>query len=255
MNQVKKAIIMAAGTGQRMHPVTLETPKPLVMVNGVRIIDTVIKGLRANGICEIYIVTGYKKEKFQCLEKEYSGVRLIENPYYDKCNNISSLYMARDLIEEAMILDGDQLIYNHKVLDPEFERSCYNCIWTDTRTDEWLLTAENSIITHCSRIGGQSGWQLFGISRWSREDGRKLKRHLEIEFEEKKNRQIYWDDIALFCYPKEYKLGIRKMQQGDVIEVDSLRELAMLDKTYADIYRKTVLQERTGNEKETMDTD
>ena len=45
---VKRAIIMAAGTGNRMHPLTLTTPKPLVKVNGVRMIDTVVDGLRSN---------------------------------------------------------------------------------------------------------------------------------------------------------------------------------------------------------------
>ena len=53
MHNVKRAIIMAAGFGQRMQPITLETPKPLVKVNGVRMIDTVIQGLHQMGITEI----------------------------------------------------------------------------------------------------------------------------------------------------------------------------------------------------------
>lgn len=232
MHQVKRAIIMAAGTGSRMRPVTLETPKPMVKVNGERMIDTVIRGLHENGIKEIYIVVGYLKEQFQCLEKEYDGVKIIENPYYDTCNNISSLYVARDYIEEAIILDGDQIIYNTKILSPEFERSGYNAVWTEQETDEWLMTVENGIVTSCSRNGGTKGWQLFSISRWSAEDGKKLKHHLEVEFEEKKNRQIYWDDVAMFCYPKEYELGIRQMQYGDIVEVDNLEELMELDASY-----------------------
>lgn len=232
MNQVKRAIIMAAGEGKRMRPITLKTPKPLVSVKGSRMIDTVIKGLHMNDISEIYIVVGYQKEKFRYLEKEYPGVILLENSCYSTCNNISSLYEARNYIEEAIILDGDQVIHNPKALEPNFERSGYNCIWTDKETDEWLLTVENNVVTHCSRNGGSCGWQLFSISRWSKEDGRKLKRHIEIEFEEKKNRQIFWDDVPLFCYPEEYRLGVHGMQDGDVIEFDSLEELAMFDKKY-----------------------
>ena len=62
--------------------------------------------------------------------------------------------------------------------------------------------------------------------------GKKLKRHLEIEFEQKKNRQIYWDDVAMFCYPEEYQLGIRPMNKDDIIEVDNLSELIALDASY-----------------------
>ena len=92
MHEVKRAIIMAAGLGNRMRPVTLTTPKPLVRVNGKRMIDTVIAGLHDNGITEIYIVAGYLKEQFYELENEYPGVTIIENPYYESCNNISSLF-------------------------------------------------------------------------------------------------------------------------------------------------------------------
>lgn len=232
MHRVERAVIMAAGQGNRMHPVTLTTPKPLVEVNGVRLIDTVIQGLRQNGICEIYVVVGYLKEKFAGLGQEYPGLVLIENPYFDTCNNISSLYVARDHIEEAIILDGDQIIYNPEILAPEFERSGYNSVWMDGETSEWLQTIEDGIVTSCSRTGGRGGWQLYSISRWTAEDGKRLKHHLEVEFEQKQNRQIYWDDVAMFCYPDEYRLGIRPMDRGDVIEVDDLSELAALDSSY-----------------------
>lgn len=232
MHRVERAVIMAAGQGNRMHPVTLTTPKPLVEVNGVRLIDTVIQGLRQNGICEIYVVVGYLKEKFAGLGQEYPGLVLIENPYFDTCNNISSLYVARDHIEEAIILDGDQIIYNPEILAPEFERSGYNSVWMDGETSEWLQTIEDGIVVSCSRTGGRGGWQLYSISRWTAEDGKRLKHHLEVEFEQKQNRQIYWDDVAMFCYPDEYRLGIRPMDRGDVIEVDDLSELAALDSSY-----------------------
>ena len=235
MHQVERAIIMAAGLGNRMHPLTLETPKPLIRVNGTRMIDTVIQALRENEITEIYVVVGHLIEQFQPLEEQYPGLKLIENPYYNTCNNISSLYVARDHIENAIILDGDQIIRNPAILSREFVRSGYNCIWTDENTEEWLLTVEDDLVTHCSRTGGKGGWQLFSVSRWTAEDGRKLKKHLEMEFTQKQNRQIYWDDVAMFCYPQEYRLGIRPMNREDMIEIDNLSELITVDSSYASV--------------------
>ena len=228
---VKRAIIMAAGVGRRLQPLTFETPKPLIRVNGVRMIDTVVEGLHKNGITEIYVVVGYLKEQFQKWASGLSGVKLLENPYYDTCNNISSLYMARNYLGECMILDGDQIIYNPEILDPNFILSGYNAVWCEGKTSEWLMEVDNGVVKSCSRNGGAHGWQLYSISRWTDEDGARLCTHLEYEFE-RGNRQIYWDDVAMFCHFQDYRLGIREMQKGDVIEIDDLDDLISIDHSY-----------------------
>ncbi|MBO5987530.1 MAG: phosphocholine cytidylyltransferase family protein [Lachnospiraceae bacterium] len=230
---VKRAVIMAAGLGKRLQPVTFTTPKPLVRVGGVRMIDTILKGLLENGIREIYVVVGHLKEQFEDLKADYPEVTLIENPWYDSCNNISSLYVAREHLEDCMILDGDQIVRDPKVLSTEFAHSGYNAIWCEGETDEWLMQAEGPelFVTSCSRNGGSRGWQLFSISRWSEEDGKKLSELVEKEFEAG-NRQIYWDDVPMFVHPKEFRLAVFPMQRGDVTEVDNLSELQDLDPSY-----------------------
>ena len=230
---------MAAGEGRRMYPLTKSVPKPLIEVKGVRMIDTVIEALHINGIWEIYVVTGYRKEDFLSLPRQYPGLKLIENPDYAGTNNISSLYAARAHLENAMILDADQIIHNPDVLSPVFERSGYNAVWNEEPTREWLMQVnDEGIVTSCSRDGGRIGWQLYSISRWNEQDGRKLSRLLELEYVAKGRRDIYWDDVAMFCHPEEFTLGIRPMKRTDVVEIDSLEELARADGRYTDYVRR-----------------
>ena len=171
-------------------------------------------------------------DKFEAWKEKYPYIHLINNPYYATCNNIASLYVARDYIEDAIILDGDQIIYNSKILNPYFERSGYNSVWVNENTTEWLQQTEDDVVVECSRTGGRRGWQLYSISRWTKSDGKKLKKHLEQEFEENKDYDIYWDDIALFKHKEEYQLGIYPMNESDVIEIDNVIELSNVDTSY-----------------------
>ena len=72
------------------------------------------------------------------------------------------------------------------------------------------------------------------MSFWSSEDGQKLKKHLEQDYPAKKD--IYWDDVALFCHPADYTLGIRPISREALWEIDSVEELCAVDPTYREEY-------------------
>ena len=92
--RVKRAVFIAAGFGTRLVPVTLNTPKPLVRVNGKRIIDGLIDACLSAGIKEIYIVRGYLAEQFDQLLYKYPMIKFLENPSYNESNNSSSAVCA-----------------------------------------------------------------------------------------------------------------------------------------------------------------
>ena len=77
--RVRKAVVMAAGFGSRMMPATSDRPKPLVTVNGIRILDTLLDALVRVGIEDITIVRGYKKERFDELLGKYPFLKLVDN--------------------------------------------------------------------------------------------------------------------------------------------------------------------------------
>lgn len=225
MSKIKRAIIMAAGQGTRLRPITDTTPKPLIKVNGVPIIETIIDALHKNEVYEIYIVVGYLKEQFEYLTEKYS-INLIHNPDYNSCNNISSLYAAKDYISDTFIIDGDQIIKNSEVFNTDYNMSGYSAVWTDSFTDEWLMTVnDNGIVVSCNKEGGCNGWKLYSVSRWGKEDGLKLKKYLETEFYEKKNTGIYWDELAMFIYSDSFNLGVYRINENDIVEIDTVEDL------------------------------
>ena len=114
--RVKRAIFIAAGFGSRLVPITLNTPKPLVRVHGVRIIDSLLDAVSAAGIEEVWLVRSYLGEQFDQLLYKYPNIRFIENPLYNDANNISSMVAARDLLQNAYVLEADLLLYNPKLI-------------------------------------------------------------------------------------------------------------------------------------------
>ena len=220
----KRAIILAAGVGSRLLPLSNTTPKPLIKVHGVPMIETMIDGFIQNRINEIYIVVGHLSGQFGYLLKKYKPhITLVDNPNYMNHNNVSSLYFAREHINNAVICDGDMVLKNPKILQPNFEFSGYLCMWVG-ETNEWLqFVDDGDFVQNTSDIGGKNGWQLFSVSFWSQPDGKKLKAHLEELYY--KNTHIFWDHIPLFLKKDEYRLRIRRINHGDIIEIDTVGEL------------------------------
>ena len=225
MYTASRAIILAAGIGSRLLPLSVTTPKPLIKVHGVPMIETMIDGFIKNNIKEIFIVVGHLSEQFDYLICKYKPyIKFVDNPNYMNHNNISSLYFARSFIKNAVICDGDMVLRNPTILQPDFEFSGYLSTWAD-ETREWLQSVDsNDFVKETSDRGGKNGWQLFSVSFWNEPDGERLKAHLEELYDE--NPHIFWDHIPLFLKKDEYKLRIRRINTGDLIEIDTALELS-----------------------------
>lgn len=231
MADMKRAIIIAAGEGKRLRPVTLEIPKPLIKVNGKRMIDTGIEALRANGIREIYIVVGYKKELFYEIYGNVPDIHLIENPDYLNGNNITSMYYARQYLPEAFVLEADIMISNPGIFNREIERSGYMAMWMEP-VQEWLIKVKGKRILGYEKDGGGTGYQLMGISMWNAEDGARLAEDIRHAVEVDKNREIYWDEVALGLVRNRYYLEVKEIKRNDICEIDTFEELTMMDASY-----------------------
>ena len=228
--KVRRAVFFAAGFGSRMAPVTLNTPKPLVRVNGRRIIDGLIDSVLAAGINEIYIVRGYLSEQFDVLLNKYPMIKFIENTLYNTENNISSAMCARHLLENAYVLEADLLIDNPGIIRGYHYSS--NFLGIKKRdSDDWCFTVENGIITS-QTIGGHDCYQEVGISYWDQADGKKLSEHIKAVYDMPGGRERYWDQVPFSFFPEEYRVGIRECFDEDIVEIDTFEELKAIDRSY-----------------------
>ena len=228
--RVKRAVFIAAGFGSRLVPITLNTPKPLVRVNGTRIIDTLIDACLGAGIDEIYVVRGYLAEQFDQLLYKYPMIKFLENPSYNEANNISSAIVARYLFSSAYIFEADLLLREPKLIKKYMYASNFLGIRKD-RTDDWCFTVKNREIVS-QRIGGIDSYQEVGISFWSEEDGLRLAEHLKQAYEMPGGKELFWDKVPMEIFKKQYHVEIRECNDGDVTEIDTFSELKALDSSY-----------------------
>lgn len=228
--RVKKAIFMAAGFGSRMVPVTLNTPKPLILVHGKRIIETLLDAVIEAGITDITIVRGYLGEQFDVLLKKYPMIKFIENPIYNEANNISSAYVIKDLLANAYVLESDLVLYNNDIIRKYEYSSNYTGMKVDM-TDDWCFETKKGIITKV-KVGGKDVHHMFGISYWSKEDAQKMSVDIDEVFHSPGGKEKYWDEVSLKECIDHYQIMVRPVEKGDVIEIDTYNELKQIDPIY-----------------------
>ena len=228
--RVKKAVFLAAGFGSRLVPVTLNTPQPLVRVNGKRLIDGLIDAVLALGITDITIVRGYLGEQFDQLLYKYPMIRFLENPIYNESNNISSALVARFGLANAYVLESDLLIKNPSILRKYHYESDLLGI-PKARSDDWCFMLKNGFIAE-EKFGGLNCYQMVGISYWNAQDGAKLSADLKEAYEQSGGKERYWEQVPLCVFKDKYQVGILPCTQEDIVEIDTFRELKQIDKAY-----------------------
>jgi len=112
---IRKAVIVAAGLSSRLYPLTANCPKSLLSLGGESLLARSVRLLRSNGIADVAVVVGYRAQMIR--DAVGNEVKCIPNPFYMHCNNMGSLWMAKDFVgaDPFVYLHGD-LIYGDTML-------------------------------------------------------------------------------------------------------------------------------------------
>ena len=233
------AIIMAAGTSSRFVPLCWERPKGLLEVKGEILIERQIKQLKAAGVDDITIVTGYMADKFNYLKDKF-GVSLVYNQDYARYNNTSTLMCVLDKLGDTWICSSDNY-FTENVFDEHPACSQYSAEYADGETDEYCLTCDKDDNIINVTVGGANAWYMIGHVFFSKGFSDAFMKILIEEYKNEETRQGYWEDVYIRHLKELPLMKIRKFQPGIINEFDSLEDLRLFDKSYVDNTRSKVI--------------
>lgn len=218
----KRAIILAAGFGMRMVPINMETPKALLEIHNECLIERIIRQLHEVEIFEIYIVVGFKKEQFEYLIDEY-GVELVVNPDYSSKNNLYSMKLVAEHMEDAYIIPSD--IWCEKNLFRKHE--LYSWYMVNDSMDDDSTVRVNRKLELKKTDQFSSGNGMIGISYILKQDSKYVRQKIYELCVDGKNGDAFWEE-ALYRNDGMF-LRARIVHSADVVEINTYEDLRELD--------------------------
>ena len=217
-----KAIILAAGTGSRLYPLTKEMPKGLLDIEGVRPIVRQVDMLIEHGIDNILVAVGHQKEKIK--EVLGSRVRFREFPDFDTKNNLHTLLSIRDeLTTDSIILYAD-LIFEDEVLKRTLGGKGDICLTIDTselRPGSPQVKMENGVITKIDK--NNATCNFLGITKLSSAGAQKLVSEMELLRDHQPN--AYYSDAIDSLIQKGIRVTPIDIAGAKWIEIDTLEDI------------------------------
>lgn len=173
-----KTVILAAGMARRLQPLTLSTPKCLIPVEGKTLLDRALIAIKACGLKNIVIVTGFEADQIKShCNTHHSDLQFewLHNQRYDETNNIYSLWLTKDVLKDhqMLLLDSD-ILFHWRILDNLLNSGHENCLAlreSNVLGEEEIKVIKNSegdvqaiskTVKPSEAIGESLGIELFG---------------------------------------------------------------------------------------------
>ena len=235
-----KALILAAGYGSRLAPLTDSIPKSLVPVNGTPILFKQLENLYENGVTDITVISGYRANMLEAaVHDRFRDVKIIESVDYRETNNMYSAYLAREAMagDEFLMMNAD-VFFDASVIGTLLAFEAPNAIVTDIgfylEESMKVIEAEDGHLTHISKQipPEEALGASIDVYRFSAEAGEAFFRKCAEYIEQKGERKL-WSEVALDGILSEVDFRACPLN-GRWYEIDDHDDLAAAERIFAD---------------------
>ncbi|MDA3862335.1 MAG: phosphocholine cytidylyltransferase family protein [Deltaproteobacteria bacterium] len=238
-----KALILAAGTGSRLMPLTKNTPKSLVKLNGKPMIEHILKALEQFKLEEFVIVTGYLHEKIETYFADRSEkVKFIYNDRYNTAGNCYSMLVAEKYLagSEFFKIDSD-LIFSAEIaanlLAVKGDVRVTADVKNDMGAEEMKIKIDNSqrIVDFSKEIPPKEAWgESIGIEFLTSKGGRAVFTALKEMMETGKEMGYYEEAYGMVARNQGIVTAVPLPPKAPWIEIDNQIDLKAAHKLFAD---------------------
>lgn len=232
-----KALILAAGLGSRLAPLTDERPKSLVSVNGQPILMKQIANLHGNGITDITIVSGYKADILkQAVHSRYPDIRIIKSVEYATTNNMYSAYLAKDAMgKDGFCMMNADVFFDASVIAALLRFPAGNAIVVDIGTyleESMKVTEEDGRLTQISKtIAPEAALGAsIDIYKFSSEGAAAFFAKCEA-YIVRRNKRALWSEVALNDILQDVVFQACPLE-GRWLEIDNLDDLSAAERLF-----------------------
>lgn len=242
-----KAVILAAGIGSRLQPITYNNPKCLTKIYGTSLLERQIQSLESNAVTDVYIVTGYRMDAINSLQlnRKYKKIKihLVENKNYEMTNNMYSLYLVSKYLKgEAFILCNGDIIFENSIVKELIQSEFDDLVAVEQglfleESMKIQLNEQNLIIDISKNIGETHSFgcsaDLYKFSKLSSEI---LFTEIEKIIEDEKNLKD-WTEVALQRLFRQKRLFMKPhlINGHKWVEIDNYEDLEIADFLFSDL--------------------
>lgn len=221
-------IILAAGTGSRLHPITLKHPKTLFSLDDETTILQRMVGLikSLDSEAKIVIVCGFQR---QLLEKYVSDVQWIYNPFYEVTNSLASLWFAREFLlqGEVTILNGDIVMAQKLMQEIVTKNTDVPMVLMDSsiKDGDYNVQVEHDKVVVMSKALTHYTGEYAGVTKLDKKSAKQLQSKICEMVEDGRYKTWYEDALVQMIFEENFSLYVTDISAYEWTEVDSVDDL------------------------------